>query len=145
LSCNIGQARDLFDEIYVHVKKDKESLNASTYPQPRRHVYGFIHSENFTVDGKYVANLHHYLINNHIAKSTCVPMPSYIYDFMKMIWEMTRDLIPGAARDIPLNHCAQHLYYSKFKGGLNKHRDVKNKKDGTTQFMPGTPIVSVKN
>jgi hypothetical protein len=37
---------DMFDEIYVHVKKDQERFNASTYPQPRRHVYGFIHSEN---------------------------------------------------------------------------------------------------
>jgi hypothetical protein len=37
---------DLFDEIYVHVKKDRERLNASTYPQPKRRVYGVIHSEN---------------------------------------------------------------------------------------------------
>jgi hypothetical protein len=118
-------------------------LNASAYPQPRRHVYGVIHSENLSVDGKYVANLYHYLINNGIVKSMCVPMPSYMYDFMKMIWERTRDIIPSAARDIPPNHCSQHLYYSKFKGGLNKHRDVKHKKYGTSQFFPGTPIVSV--
>jgi hypothetical protein len=70
-------------------------------------------------------------------------MPSYIYDFMKMIWERARDLMPGAARDIPTNHCSQHFYYSKFKSGLNKHRDVKKKKDGTTQFLHGTPILSV--
>jgi hypothetical protein len=29
------------------------------------------------------------------------------------------------------------------QGGLNKHRDVKEKKDGTCQFLPGTPIMSV--
>jgi hypothetical protein len=51
--------------------------------------------------------------------------------------------MPSAARDIPPSHCSQHLYYSKFKGGLKKHRDVKKKKDGTSQFLPGTPIVSV--
>jgi hypothetical protein len=51
--------------------------------------------------------------------------------------------MPSASRDIPPNHCSQHFYYSKFKGGLNKHRDVKNKKDGTYQFLPGTLIVSV--
>jgi hypothetical protein len=116
----------------------------TTYPQPRRRVYGVIHSENFAVDGKSVANLYHYPINNRIVKSMCVPMLSYTYDFMKMIWERTRDLIPSAARYIPPNHCSQHFYYSKFKGGLNKHRDIKKKKDGTTQFLPGTPIVSVK-
>jgi hypothetical protein len=38
---------DMFDKIYVHVKKDQERLNASTYPQPSRRVYGVIHSENF--------------------------------------------------------------------------------------------------
>jgi hypothetical protein len=59
-----------------------------------------------------------------------------------MIWERTRDLMPIAARHIPPNHCSQKLYYSKFKGGLNKHRDVK-KKNGTSQFLPGTPIVTV--
>jgi hypothetical protein len=59
---------DMFDEIYVHVKKDQERLNASAYPQPRRSVYGVIHSENFSVDGRSVANLYHYPINNHIAK-----------------------------------------------------------------------------
>jgi hypothetical protein len=62
---------------------------------------------------------------------------------MKMIWERTRDLMSSAAIDIPPNHCSQHFYYSKFKGGLNKHRDFKKKKDDTTQFMYGTPIVSV--
>jgi hypothetical protein len=41
------------------------------------------------------------------------------------------------------NHCSQYFYYSKFKGGLNKHRYVKKKKDGTSQFLPGTPILSV--
>jgi hypothetical protein len=51
--------------------------------------------------------------------------------------------MPSAARDIPPNHCSQQFYYSKFKGGLNKHRDVKKKKDGTSQFLPGTPIVTV--
>jgi hypothetical protein len=133
----------MFDEIYVHVKKDQERLNASTYPQPRRRVYGVIHSPNLSVDGRSVANLYHYPINNRIAKSMCVPMQSYKYDFMKFIWEITRDLLPSASRDIPPNHCSQHLYYSKFKGGLNTHRDVKKKKDGTSQFLPGTPIVSV--
>jgi hypothetical protein len=73
----------------------------------------------------------------------CVPMPSYMYDFMKMTWERTRDLMPSAARDIPPNHCSQQFYYSKFKGGLDKHRDVKKKKDGTSQFLPGSPIVTV--
>jgi hypothetical protein len=73
----------------------------------------------------------------------CVPMPSYIYEFMKMIWERTRDLMPIASRDIPPNHCSQQFYYSKFKGGLNKHRDVKKTKDGTSQFLPGSPIVTV--
>jgi hypothetical protein len=59
---------DMFDEIYVHVQKDRERLNASTYPQPRRRVYGVIHSENFSVDGTSVANLYHYPINNRLAK-----------------------------------------------------------------------------
>jgi hypothetical protein len=77
---------NMFDEIHVHVKKDQERLNASTYPQPMRRVYGVIHSENFSVDGTSVANLYHYPINNRIKKSMCVPMPSYLYDFMKMIW-----------------------------------------------------------
>jgi hypothetical protein len=95
---------DMFDEIYFHVKNDQERLNASTYPQPRRRVYGVIHSENFSADGRSVSNLYHYPINNRIAKSMCVPMPSYIYDFMKMIWEGTRDLIPSVAIDIPPNH-----------------------------------------
>jgi hypothetical protein len=70
---------DMFDEIYVHSKKDQERLNASAYPQPRRRVYGVIHSENLSVDGTSVANLYHYPINNHIAKSMCVPMLSYMY------------------------------------------------------------------
>jgi hypothetical protein len=118
---------DMFDEIYVHVKKDQERLNASAYPQPRRRVYGLIHSENLTVHGTSVANLYHYPINTRISKSMCAPMPSYMYDFMKMIWERMRDLMPGAARDIPPNHCSQQFYYSKFKGGVNKHRDVKKK------------------
>jgi hypothetical protein len=48
---------DLFDEIYVHGKKDQERLNASAYPQPRRRIYGVIHSENLSVDGTSVANL----------------------------------------------------------------------------------------
>jgi hypothetical protein len=106
---------DMFDEIYVHDKKDQERLNASAYPQPRRRVYGVIHSENLSVDGTSVANLYHYPINNHIAKSMCVPMPSYMYDFMKMIWERTRDLMPIAAKDIPPNHFSQQFYYSNFK------------------------------
>jgi hypothetical protein len=118
-------------------------LNASTYPQPRRRVYGVIHSENFSVDDRSVASLYHYPINNRIAKSMCVLIPNYIYEFMKMIWERTRDLMPSAARDIPPNHCSQHFYYSKFKGGLNKHRDIKKKKDGRSQFLSGTPIVYV--
>jgi hypothetical protein len=59
---------DIFDEMYVHVKKDQERLNASAYPKPRRHVYGVIHSENLSVDGTSVANLYHYPINNRIAK-----------------------------------------------------------------------------
>jgi hypothetical protein len=134
---------DMFDEVYVHVKKDQEILNASTYPQPRRRVYGVIHSENFMVDGTSVANLYHFPINNHISKSMYVPMRSYIYDFMKMIWERSIDLMPSTARDIPQNHCSQHFYYSKFKSGMNKHRDIKKKKDGTSQFLPGTSIVSV--
>jgi hypothetical protein len=70
-------------------------------------------------------------------------MPSYIYDVMKMIWERTRDLMPSAARDKPPNHFSQHFYYRKFKGGLNKHRYIKKKKDDTSQFLPGTIIVSV--
>jgi hypothetical protein len=119
---------DMFDEMYVHVKKDQERLNASAYPQPRRRVYGVIHSENLSVDGTSVPNLYRYPINNLIAKSMCVPMPSYMYDFMKMIWERTRDLMPSAARYIPPNHCSQQFYYSKFIGGLNKHRDVGKKR-----------------
>jgi hypothetical protein len=106
---------DMFDEIFVHVKKDQERLNTSAYPQPRRRVYGVIHSENLSVSGTSVANLYHYPINNRIVKSMCVPMPSYMYDFMNMIWERTRDLMPIAARDIPPNHCSQQFYYSKFK------------------------------
>jgi hypothetical protein len=62
---------------------------------------------------------------------------------MKMTWGRTRDLMPSAAIDIPPNHCSQHFYYSKFKGGLNKDRDIKKKNNGTSQFLPGTPIVSV--
>jgi hypothetical protein len=135
---------DMFDEMYVHFRKDQERLNASTYPQRIIRVYGVIYSETFAVYGKSVANLYHYPINNHILKSMCVPMPRYIYDFMKMIWERTRDLMPSAAIDITTNHCSQHFYYSKFKGGLNKHREVKKKKDGTTQFLPGTSILTVK-
>jgi hypothetical protein len=81
---------DMFDEIYVHVKKNPERLNACTYPQPRRRVYGVIHSENLSVSGTSVANLYHYPINNRIVKSICVPMPSYMYEFMKMIRERTR-------------------------------------------------------
>jgi hypothetical protein len=134
---------DMFDEIYVHVKKDQEILNAFAYTQPRRRVYGVIHSDNFSVDGISVANLYHYPINSRIVKSMCMPMLSYMYDFMKMIWESTRDLMPSAARDIPPNHCSQHFYYIKFKSGLIKHRDVKKKKDGTSHFLPGTLIVSV--
>jgi hypothetical protein len=102
---------DMCDEIYFHVEKDQERLNASTYPQPRGRVYGVIHSEIFAVDGKSVANLYHYPINNRISKSMCVPMPSYIYDFMKMIWERTRYLMSSATRDKPPNHCSQHFYY----------------------------------
>jgi hypothetical protein len=117
----------MFDEIYVHFKKDQERLNASAYPQPRRRVYGVIHSENLLVSGTSVANLYHYPMNNRIAKSMCVPMPSYMYELMKMIWERTRDLMPIDARDIPQNHCSQQFYYSKFKGGLNKNRDAKKK------------------
>jgi hypothetical protein len=49
----------------------------------------------------------------------------------------------SAARDIPPNHCSQYFYYSKFRVGLNKHRDIKKKKDGTSQFLSGTPILSV--
>jgi hypothetical protein len=119
---------DMFDEIYVHVKKNPERLNTCTYPQPRIHVYGVIHSENLSVSGTSVASLYHYPINNRIVKSMCVPMPSYMYEFMKMIWERTRYLMPIAARDIPPNHCSQQFYYRKFKGGLTKHRDVKKKK-----------------
>jgi hypothetical protein len=62
---------------------------------------------------------------------------------MKKIWERTRDLMPSASRDIPPNHCSQKFYYSKFKGGLNKHKEVKKKKDDTSQFLPGTSILSV--
>jgi hypothetical protein len=69
---------DMFDEIYVHVKKYHEKLNASAYPQPIRHVYGVIHSDNLSVQRTSVANLYHYPINSSIAKSMCVPMPSYI-------------------------------------------------------------------
>jgi hypothetical protein len=100
---------DMFDEIYVHVKKDHKRLNASAYQQPRRRVYGVIHSDNLSVHGTSVANLYHYPINSRITKSMCVPMPSYTYDFMKMIWERTRDLMPGAAREIPPNHCSTVL------------------------------------
>jgi hypothetical protein len=69
----------MFDEIYVHIKKDQERLNSTTYPQPRRCIYGVIHSENFAVDGQSVGNLYNYPINNHIIKTMYVPMPSYIY------------------------------------------------------------------
>jgi hypothetical protein len=74
---------DMFNEIYVHVGKEEEMLNASTYPQPSRRICGVAHSENFQVDGFYVDNLHHYPINNWITKSMCVPMPNYIYDLKK--------------------------------------------------------------
>jgi hypothetical protein len=134
---------EMFDDIYVRVKKDQERLNASAYPEPRRRVYGVIHSENVSVHDTSVANLYHYPINSRIEKSMCFPMPSYMYDFMKMIWERMRDLMLSAARDIPPNHCSQQFYYSKFKGGLNKHRGIKKEKDGTSPFLPGKPIVAV--
>jgi hypothetical protein len=102
---------EMFDEMYVHVGKEEERLNASTYPQPIICIYGVVHSENFQVDGCSVDNLYHYPINNRITKSMRVPMPNYIYDFTKMIWERTRDLMPIAARDIPPNHFSQHFYY----------------------------------
>jgi hypothetical protein len=116
---------DMFDEFHVHVGKDDEKVNASTYPQPIIPIHGVVHSGNFQVDGFSVAYLYHCPLNNRITKSLCVPMLSYIYDFTKMIWERTRDLMPSEARDIPSNHCSQHFYYSIFKGGLNKHRYVK--------------------
>jgi hypothetical protein len=119
---------DMFDDIYVHFNKNPERLNACTYPQPRRRVYGVIHSENLSVSGTSVANLYHYPINNRIVKSMCVPMPSYMYELMKTIWERTRDLMPIDARDIPPNNCSQQFYYSKFKGSLKKHRDVEKKR-----------------
>jgi hypothetical protein len=59
---------DMFDEIYVRVKKNPERLNACTYPQPRSRVYGVIHSDNFLVSGTPVTNLYHYPINNRIVK-----------------------------------------------------------------------------
>jgi hypothetical protein len=59
---------DMFDEIYVHIKKDQERLSASAYPKPIRRVYGVIHSENLSVHGTSVANLYHYPINSRIAK-----------------------------------------------------------------------------
>jgi hypothetical protein len=51
--------------------------------------------------------------------------------------------MPSPARDIPSNHCSHHFYYRTFKGGLNKHRDVKKRKDGTSHFLRIKPIVSV--
>jgi hypothetical protein len=115
---------DMCDEMYVHVGKEEQTLSNSTYPHPRRGIYGTVHSEKFQVDGCSVGNLYQYPTNNRITKSNCVPMPNYIYDFTKIIWERTRDLMPSAARYIPPYHCSQHFYYRKFKGGLNKHRDV---------------------
>jgi hypothetical protein len=35
---------DMFDEIYFHVKKEEGRLNTTNYPQPRRCIYGVIHS-----------------------------------------------------------------------------------------------------
>jgi hypothetical protein len=48
---------DIFDESYVHANKYQERLNATTYPQPRRRIYGVIHSENVAVDDQSVVNL----------------------------------------------------------------------------------------
>jgi hypothetical protein len=36
---------DMFDKMYVHVKKEEGRLNATTYSQPVRHIYGVIHSD----------------------------------------------------------------------------------------------------
>jgi hypothetical protein len=91
----------MFDEMYAHVGKEEERLNASTYHQARRCTYGVVHTEIFKVGGCYVANLYQYPINNRITKSMCVPMPKYTYDFSKIVWERTRYFMPSAARDIP--------------------------------------------
>jgi hypothetical protein len=99
-----------------------ERLNASKYPQLRRIAHGVVHTEKKQVDGCAVANIYLYPIKNQISKSMCVPMPDCIYHFSKMFWERTIDRMPSAARDIPPNHCSEHFYYSKFKGGINKHR-----------------------
>jgi hypothetical protein len=70
---------DMFDGIYVHAKKEKERLNATTYPQPRRRIYGVIHYEIFVLDGQSVAILYHYPIKNRIEKSICVRPCQVIY------------------------------------------------------------------
>jgi hypothetical protein len=116
---------EIFNDIYVHVAMEEERLNASNYPQSRRITYGVGHTENFQVDDCAVDNLYHYPINNRITKYMCVPMPNYIFDFSKMVWERTRDLMPSTSRDIPPNYCSGHFYYIKFKWGINKHRDAK--------------------
>jgi hypothetical protein len=98
------------DEVYVHVAAEEEWLNDNTYPQPRIITYGVVHTETFQVDGCDVANLYSYPIKNRITKYVCVPMPNYIYDVSKIVWERTRDLMPGAVRDILPNHCSEHFY-----------------------------------
>jgi hypothetical protein len=49
---------EMFDEMYVHVGKEEERLNASTYPQLRRCTYGVVHTEKFQVGCCSVANLY---------------------------------------------------------------------------------------
>jgi hypothetical protein len=73
----------------------------------------------------------------------CIPTPKYIYQFMKMFWERILDLLPIAVREVPPNHCQQHLYYSDCKSFLGKYQDNKVSANGKSSFIPGTPIISV--
>jgi hypothetical protein len=62
---------------------------------------------------------------------------------MKIIWDQL-DTAYQVQQETYLQTTVHNIFcYSKLKGGLNKHRDVKKKKDGTSKFLPGTPIVSV--
>jgi hypothetical protein len=54
------QQCDMFDDIYATVSSKEESLNYTTYPQPRRIAFIVVHSQGYKLDGVRVATLIHY-------------------------------------------------------------------------------------
>jgi hypothetical protein len=119
------QPYDMFDDIYVTLSSKKEQLNGTTYPQPRRITLGMVHSQGYKIDDVPVVKLFHYPVKCSISKEMCIPVPTYIYRFVKMVWERIRDLLPSPAREFPPNHCQQCFNYSDFKLCLGKHQDNK--------------------